>query len=292
MNYKLSLSERWFEWLNMAGLLLLGLATLYPFLYVLTISLSSPADIHSLGLHIVPWNPTFTAYAKVLVNPQLYTAYANTIVRTVLGVSCVLLFTSLTAYPLARKSFPGRSLIMKLFVFSMLFNGGLIPTYLLVKQLGLLNSIWSLVLPGAVTAFNVIVMRNFFEAIPSEITESAKIDGAGDLYAFVKIIVPLSAPVLAVVGLWAAVGHWNAWFDAMIYMSAPDKQVLQLFLRHSVIDPNTNLGQEYALIDTQDITPENLKSAIIMIVSLPILLVYPYIQRFFVKGIMMGSVKG
>lgn len=292
MQMRRSISERYFEVLNMFILILLGVVTLYPFLYVLTISLSTPAEVNNLGLHIFTLNPTFAAYEKVLANPQLYTAYANTIVRTLLGVSCVLIFTSLTAYPIARKSFPFRSIIMKLFVFSMLFSGGLIPIYLIIKQLGLLDTVWSLVLPGAVSAFNIIVMRNFFEAIPSEIIESAKMDGAGELYTFMKIIIPLSTPVLAVIGLWAVVSHWNAWFDGMIYMSSTGKQVLQLFLRHSVVDPNTNLGQEYYLVDQSQIAPENLKSAIIMLVSFPVLLAYPFIQRFFVKGIMLGSVKG
>ncbi|WP_127587027.1 carbohydrate ABC transporter permease [Paenibacillus koleovorans] len=289
---KRTLSERMFEIINLLLLALLGLVTLYPFLYVLTISLSSPADIERIGLHIFPTNPTFEAYEKVLANPKLYTAYVNTIARTLLGLACVLLFTTLTAYPLARSTFPYRSTIMKLFVFSMLFSGGLIPTFMLVKQLGLLNTIWALVLPGAVSAFNIFVMRNFFAAVPSEMLESARIDGAGELNILIRIVVPLSVPVLAVIGLWAVVGHWNSWFDAMIYLNDDNKQVLQLFLRRNVIEPGTNLNQEYSLMGSTQVTPANLKSAIIMLVSLPILFAYPFIQRFFVKGIMLGSLKG
>ncbi len=292
MSNKRGIGERLFEWSNALFLILLGIATLYPFLYVLTISLSEPAAINRPGLHLYPESLNFSAYWKVLDNPQLYVAYTNTIIRTVLGIACIILFTSLTAYPLSRSSFPLRGSIMKLFVLSMMLNGGLIPMYLWVKRLGLLDSIWSLVLPGAVSAFNVIVMRNFFVAIPGEIIESAKIDGASELYTFRRIVMPLSAPVLAVVTLWAAVSHWNSWFDAMIYMSSADHEVLQLFLRHNVVDPNANLSQEYSIVGSLEVTPENLKSAIIMIVSFPILLAYPFLQRFFVKGIMLGSVKG
>lgn len=289
---KQGIGEHVFEWSNGLVMLLLGFATLYPFLYVLTLSLSEPAAISKPGLHLFPESLNFSAYLKVLANDQLYVAYYNTIVRTALGIACTVLFTALTAYPLSRSAFPLRGTFMKLLVFSMMFNGGLIPMYLWVKQLGMLDSVWSLVLPGAVSAFNLIVMRNFFLAIPGEVIESARIDGASELYTFRKIILPLSMPVLAVITLWAAVSHWNAWFDAMIYMSSPDKEVLQLFLRHSVIDTDTNLGQEYQIVDSLQITPENLKSAIIMIVSFPILLAYPFLQRFFVKGIMLGSVKG
>ncbi|WNQ08878.1 carbohydrate ABC transporter permease [Paenibacillus aurantius] len=292
-----SKGDRFFNVVNLLLLTALALATLYPFLYVLTISLSKPADINRLGLHVLPLDPTWTAYRKVLANPNLYTAYLNTMVRTGLGVACVVALTSLTAYPLAKKSFPLRSLWMKLLVFSMMFSGGLIPSYLLIKQLGLINSVWALVLPTAVTAFNLIVMRNFFEAIPVELDESAKMDGGGDWTVFMRIVLPLSTPVLAVIALWAAVGHWNAWFDAMIYMNDLKKQVLQLFLRHYIInDPNNpttaNLSSEFALNDMAQVVPENLKAALIMIISFPILLAYPFTQKYFVKGIMLGSVKG
>ncbi|MDF2922778.1 MAG: transporter permease [Paenibacillaceae bacterium] len=289
---KRSAGEKAFEAGNLLLLCLLGAATLYPFLYVFTISLSSPADINRPGMHLFPMDPSFAAYSKVLEDANLYRAYGNTLLRTAVGVASVTLLCSLTAYPLSRSHFPNRNLFMKLIVFSMLFNGGMIPLYLLVKSLGLVDSFWSLILPVAVSGFNLIVLRNFFQALPGELLESAKIDGAGEGTIFFRIVLPLSTPLLAVVGLWAAVGHWNAWFDAMIYLNDSSKQVLQLYLRHNVVDSSTNLATEFKLDDMTAIVPENLKAAIIMAISLPILLVYPFVQRFFVKGIMLGSVKG
>lgn len=288
---KASVGERIFDALNILLLLLLGICTLYPFMYVLTISLSTPADAARISLHFFPTAPTFEAYAKIFEHPMLWQAYLNTIVRTVIGVALVIVVLSMVAYPLSRKTFPHRKLITFLFVFSMLFSGGMIPTYLLIKQLHMIDTIWSLVLPGVVSAFNVIILRNFFETIPMEVIESARIDGAREMTIFLRIMLPLSVPVLAVISLWSAVGHWNAWFDALIYINDPTKQVLQLFLRRTVLE-NVSLTPGDNLLDPSQYTPETLKAATIMIVSLPILFVYPFVQRFFVKGIMLGSVKG
>lgn len=284
--------EKAFDVFNLLILLLFGFMTLYPFLYVLTLSLSTPVDARLPGLHLIPWNPTVSSYVKVFANPQIYTAYGNTILRTVLGTALSVGFCALTAYPLSRKGFPHRNLAMKLFVFSMMFNGGVIPMYLLIKNLGLINNIGALVLPGAVTAFNVIVLKNFFQGIPAELNESAKIDGANDIVIFRKVVLPLSMPVLAVIALWAGVGHWNAWFDALIYMQDTNKQVVQLFLRKVVLEQSESLATNQELMKVTQYTSETLKAAMIMVVTLPILLVYPFIQRFFVQGITLGSVKG
>ncbi len=284
--------ERLFDGCNYLLLALLGLCTLYPFMYVLTISLSTPADIHQLGLHFFPLNPTLQAYEQAIRNPALYDAYWNTILRTILGVACSVLLTSLTAYPVSKKTFPFRGWIMKLFVFSIMFNGGLIPSYLLVKQLGLIDSVWALVLPSAVVGFNVIVMRNFFEALPGELEESAKIDGAGDWRLFFQIVLPISKPVVAVIALWVAVYQWNAWLDALVYMNDPSKLVLQLFLRRTVIDETISIVPDLGILDQSQLVQENLEAAVIMMILLPILLVYPFIQRYFAKGILLGSVKG
>lgn len=284
--------ERMFEGVNLFILSLFGLLTLYPFLYILTLSLSEAADIAKGGIQLIPLHPTWDAYSKVLNDPQLVVAYTNTILRTAVGGFVAILLTAMTAYPVSRASFPLRSSIMTLFVFSMMFSGGTIPTYLLMKQLHLIDTFWVLILPMAVSAYNVIVMRNFFQSISAEILESAKMDGASEWRVFLGIVLPLSAPVLSVIGLWVAVGHWNAWFDAMIYTNGKSREVLQLYLRHRVIDKDVNLAQEYNLVEVSKVTPENLKAAMIMLISLPILAAYPFIQRFFVKGIMLGSVKG
>ncbi|MDF2925175.1 MAG: transporter permease [Paenibacillaceae bacterium] len=289
---KRTLSEILFDVVNILLLLLLAFSTLYPFIYTLTLSLSTPAAAKLPGLHMFPTEITLASYRKVLNLAGLDHAFINTIARTVLGVLIALLATSLTAYPLSRSSFPHRSILMKLFVFSMLFSGGLIPSYLLIRNLGMLNSIWALVLPGAVSAFNMFILRNFFQSIPEEIIDSARIDGAGELRIFSTIVLPLSTPVLAVVALWAGVGHWNAWFDAMIYIRDMDKQVLQLFVRRTVLDESDPLATAAELLQATNFSPETLKAAAVMVATLPILFIYPFVQRFFVKGIMLGSVKG
>ncbi|GGD80269.1 carbohydrate ABC transporter permease [Paenibacillus nasutitermitis] len=288
-----TLGEKIFDIFNVCFLLLLALSTLYPFMNVLTYSLSTPHAANLPGLHFFPTEITFDAFKKVLSNTEVYRAYGNTVIRTVAGVIFLMLLTATTAYPLSIKSFPHRKQITFLMAFSLMFYGGLIPTYLVVKSLGLINTIWALVLPPAVSGFNVIVMRNFMQSIHPELIESAKMDGANEFIVFARIVIPLSAPVLAVVGLWAAVFHWNAWFDAMIYTSGPQYEVLQMFLRRTVLDESNAFI--LAIDPARELnlyTPVTLKSATIMIITLPILLVYPFIQRFFVKGIMLGSVKG
>lgn len=277
---------------NYIVLVVLALVTFYPFLYVVVTSLSSPEQANQLGLHLFPTSPTLDSYAQMLSTPGLLTSYVNTVFRTVLGTAINVLLMAMVAYPLARRTFPHRKLWTFLLVFSMLFSGGLIPTYLLVKDLHLLNSIWALVLPTAVQGFIVIILRNFFQSIPKEIIESAKVDGASEWRILFRIVMPLSLPVLAVVGLWCAVAHWNAWFDALIYINDPDKQVVQVLLRQTVLTQTTPIGLESLNTERQETTPATLQSAMITFVMLPILLLYPLVQRYFVKGIMLGSVKG
>ncbi|MBD2847522.1 carbohydrate ABC transporter permease [Paenibacillus sp. IB182496] len=290
--YKTTWNEKLFDTLNVIVLILLACATLYPFIYTLTVSLSLPSEFKLPGLKLFPRDPTLASYAHVLDQTGIGRAFFNSLQRTVIGVAVLLAATAMTAYPLSRKGFPHRGLVMKLFVFSMLFSGGLIPMYLLIRNLGLLDSVWALVLPGAVSAFNLIIMRNFFQAIPEEIIDSAKIDGAGEWRVLFRIVLPLSTPVLAVVALWAGVHHWNAWFDAMIYIQDLDKQVLQLFVRRAVIEESDELASQVELLQAGNYSSETLKAATVMVATIPILCIYPFIQRFFVKGIMLGSVKG
>ncbi|MDF2922087.1 MAG: lplC6 [Paenibacillaceae bacterium] len=287
-----SWSERLFDAANAVILMLFGFTTLYPLLYIFTLSLSTPADALTMDFYLFPLHPTLASYEKVLAHPDLLPSYVNTFIRTGLGIAISIIMTGLLAYPLSRRTFPHRKLLMKLFVFSMLFHGGTIPVYLLVKNLGMLNTLWALVLPGAVSAFNVIVMRNFFESIPQEIIESARMDGASEMRVLMRIVLPLSVPVVAVMALWVGVAHWNAWFDAMIYTQDNRWQVLQLFLRRTVVEATASLTPGEDISRLEELTPESMKAATIVAVTLPILFMYPFVQRFFVKGIMLGSVKG
>jgi putative aldouronate transport system permease protein len=276
-----------------AILAVLAIATLYPFLFELTISLSSAADTQQGGLHIVPLHPTTNAWHAVLSSSGILQAYLNTIIRTVLATALTIVLTAMMAYPLAQPSFPHRRFLNFTLLFSLLFSGGFIPLFLLVKNLGLLDSRWSLILPGMVGAMNVILMRNFFQAIPQELIDAARVDGASEMRILFRIILPLSKPVLAVVGLWTALANWNAWFDALLYINDPHKQVLQMFIRNTVVtqaDPILNPTSQ-ALLQAPPASA-SLSAAAVMIATLPIIAVYPFLQRYFARGILLGSVKG
>lgn len=277
------------------GTILTGLAcaTLYPFLYEMTISLSSPSETQQIGLHLLPLHPTGAAWHAVLTSSGILRAYANTVFRTVVATVLSVVLTAMMAYPLAQKTFPHRRTINFLLLFSLLFSGGFVPLFLLVKDIGLLNSRWSLILPGAVGALNIIIMRNFFQAIPAELTEAARIDGASEMRILFRIVLPLSKPVLAVIGLWTALSHWNAWFDALLYISDPNKQVLQMFIRNTVVTQQDPILAGVT-ISLQQAPPssQSLGAAAVMIATLPIIALYPFVQKYFTQGILLGSVKG
>lgn len=274
-------------------LAVLAIATLYPFLFELTISLSSAADTQQPGLHILPLHPTATAWQAVLSSSGILHAYLNTIIRAAAATVITLILTAMMAYPLAQRSFPHRRVLNFLLLFSLLFSGGFIPLFLLVKNLGLLDSRWSLILPGAVGAMNVILMRNFFQAIPDELIDAARTDGASEMRILFTIVLPLSKPVLAVVGLWTALANWNAWFDALLYINDPDKQVLQMFIRNTVVTQANPIlsGTNPAFLDSPP-TTQSLSAAAVMIATLPIIILYPFLQKYFARGILLGSVKG
>ncbi len=288
----LSRGEKIFNVFNIIVLGGVGLLAIYPFIYTLSISFSSAAEAIRPGLHLFPRDVSVMAYEMVFSNPDIVRGFFNSVMRTMLGTAITLFFTCLTAYPLARKEMPHRRLILFLILFTMIFNAGVVPHYLLIKNLGLMDSIWALVLPHTVTAFNVIVVRNFFLSIPESLAESARMDGASEATVLFRIYLPLSKPVLATVGLWTAVYHWNQWFDAMLYIASNSKQVLQTFLQRIVIENSTQLV-ELSIADPirTEYTAETIKAATVMISVLPMLLLYPFVQRYFVKGIMLGGVK-
>lgn len=292
MVYKQSPGEKAFNIFNMIVLAFVGLIALYPFLYTLSISLSTQAEAMSGGLHLYPRHLSFMSYVMVFKNPEIAQGYFNTIFRTIIGTLASVFATCLAAFPLSRKSLPLRGSLTFFILFTMLFGGGLIPTFLLIKQLHLYDNLLVYIIPGLLGAFNIIIVKNFFQSIPDSLYESAMLDGASDWTILTKIYIPLSTPVLATVLLWTAVGHWNSWFDAMIYISSDTRQVMQIFLQRIVIESNVDLIQRGLVNpDVTKFTPETIKAATVIITILPILLLYPFVQRYFIKGIMIGSVK-
>jgi len=289
---KLSIGERVFGVFNVIVLAVVALLCLYPFVYTVSISLSTAAEASRDGLHLYPREISFTSYQMVLTNPNIVTGYINSIVRTVLGTLLTVTASCIAAYPLARREMPHRALITFIIVFTMLFGGGMVPGYLLIKHLGFINTIWALVVPGMLSAFNIIIVKNFFQSLPESLVESARMDGAGEWRILFQIYIPLSKPVLATVALWSAVGHWNAWFDALLFITDDSKQVLQTFLQRIVIESGTQM-MELGITDTSvlQFTGETIKAATIIVTILPIICVYPFVQKYFVKGIMLGGVK-
>jgi putative aldouronate transport system permease protein len=288
---KLSRGEKIFEVLNMAFLVLLSAVFLIPFLVVFSTSFMSQAEYATRGSFILwPTQWDLEAYQMLLDrSTALRNAFAVTLFRVTVGTFLNLAFTSTMAYVLARRTLPGRTFLTLVVFATMLFGGGLIPTFMVVDSLKLTNSVWALVVPSLVNAYWMLLLRNFFMSIPGEIEEAAIVDGASPPLVFVKIILPLSTPALATIGLFYAVNHWNAWFDAAIYIFDPKKQPVQLLLRGIL-----SIVSAEMLGITSEVAPpaESLKSALIIVATVPILLVYPFIQRFFVKGIMVGSIKG
>ncbi len=284
--------ERIFNVFNVTVLGVVGLMALYPFVYTISMSLSSAAEAMRSGLHLYPRDISMTSFEMVLANPDIVSGFVNSVLRTVAGTALTLFFTCLTAYPLARRELPHRGPLLFLILFTMIFSGGIVPNYLLIKNIGLIDSLWALILPHLLTAFNVIVMKNFFQSIPESLAESAKIDGASEINILARIYVPLSKPVLATIGLWTAVSHWNQWFDAMLYITNDENQVLQTFLQRIVIESSVEMIEQ-GLVDPNvtQFTPETIKAATVVVTVLPMLLIYPFVQKYFVKGIMLGGVK-
>lgn len=289
---KQTVGEKIFSVFNMAALGVVALLCLYPFLYTLSISLSTATEASRDGFHLYPKEVSLMSYRVVLSNPDIMMGFLNSVIRTVLGVILTVTATCVAAYPLSRREMPHRSLITFIIVFTMLFGGGMVPGYLLIKNLGFINTIWALVVPGMLSAFSIIIVKNYFQSLPESLVESARMDGAGDWRILFQIYIPLSKPVLATVALWSAVGHWNAWFDAMLYITDDRKQVLQTFLQRIVIESGTRM-MELGITETSVLayTPETIKAATIIVTILPIICVYPFVQKYFVKGIMLGGVK-
>lgn len=290
--------DKVFDFINISLILLLCATILYPFLNQATLSVSPPQVIARPGLHLFPdlRQITFDSYARVLAGPSLRQAAFWTVLRTVFGTLISVTITIMMAYPLSKRYLPFRNFWTFFIVFTMFFSGGLIPTFLLIRSLGMLNTLWALILPPAAFAFPLIIARNFMMSISEELAESAKMDGANDITILFRIYVPVSMPIIATLALWSMVFHWNAWFDALIYIQRPPIRILQLILRRTIMEAHhmalATVDQQAQAMDRQEYTPESIRAAILMVVTLPIVCTYPFFQRYFVKGIMIGSLKG
>ncbi|MDR1598908.1 MAG: carbohydrate ABC transporter permease [Oscillospiraceae bacterium] len=289
-----SLGEIVFDRLNEAALGLLALSMLYPFWYLLAVSLADAQRVALSKVYLWPPIISLESYKNALGTRYIYYSFGWTILRAVAGTLIALALGFNMAYVLGKKYYPNRTFWTATLVFTMFFSGGIIPEYLLIKDLGLIDSVWSLILPGAISAYNIVIMRNYLTTLPDSLEESAKLDGANDVLILYKIILPLSMPILATVGLWTAVSHWNAWFDAMIYIRTTEKQTLQLILRRVVLLGDASIiplsGEQ--VTGNPQMNTETIKAATVMVATIPILLVYPFIQKYFVKGVMIGSLKG
>ncbi|AIQ20579.1 sugar ABC transporter permease [Paenibacillus sp. FSL H7-0357] len=274
---------------------------LYPLIYILSASISSPQDVNSGAMWLFPKNVTLDGYRLVFENPKIWNGYLNTIIYTAAGTLLNLAVTLPASYALSRSDFVGRQLFMGIILFTMFFSGGLVPTYLLVKNLGLINSMGALILPVAASVWNIVVARTFFQTtIPKELQEAAHIDGCTNLKLFIRIILPLSAPIVAVMALFYGVGHWNSYFPSLIYLNDEAKYPLQMVLRQILVlqemsaeTTGAAINSEVAMaMNSKAETASLIKYGVIVVSTLPIVAVYPFLQRYFVQGVMIGSVKG
>ena len=286
-------SDKVFNIVNTLILFVVFLLIAYPLYFVCIASVSDPIKVSS-GL--VTWRPvglTLAGYEKILKFERIWIGYRNTIFYAILGTIIAVSLTVTLAYPLSRKDFKLRNPVMYMITFTMFFGGGMIPTYLVINEMGLLNTIWAVVLPGAISAQHVIIVRTFYQGLPSELTEAASIDGATNFKAFWYIVLPLSKAVVAVIALYVFSGLWNTYFGPMIYLRDQDKYPLQLFLRQILLQNNMEGADIDAATAAEQAQVANLiKYGVIIVASVPMMLLYPFIQKYFVKGVMIGSIKG
>jgi len=289
-----SRGEKIFGVFNYILMTVFALLFIYPMWDVVRISISSTAEVGRMGFKLWPSEFSSIGYRFVLANEYIWSGYKNTFFRLILGVPISMIMMVLCAYPLAKRDLPLRTPLTMFIVFTMFFSGGLIPNYILIRDLGLYDTIWALVLPGAIPTFSMLIMRNNFLAMPQELEDSARIDGASYTRALISIVLPLSTAILATVALWSIVGHWNAWFDNLLFIKNGRDYGLQAILRKIIIDaapsysPDRVPGEEILVLPSAEVT----KCATIIVSTVPILCFYPFVQKYFVKGIMVGGLKG
>lgn len=283
-----SLDDKIFNTIIYVILGLCGLAAILPILYVVSVSITPFGEVlRNGGFILFPREITFSAYRTLLTESNIPKAFQITVLITVIGTAVNLVLTGLMAYPLSRRNLPGRNFFLLMIVFTLLFSGGLIPTYLVVKSMGLLDSIWAMILPNAVWSFNVLIMKSFFEGLPEELFESARMDGAKEFRILLQIVTPLSVPVLLTVGLFYLVGHWNEFFQAIFYVTDRTLYPLQVVVREILMQSQQPLENAENMMPTQ-----TMQMASVMIASLPVIVIYPFLQKHFTKGMLLGSIKG
>ena len=286
--------SRAFDIINYLIVGLASITTILPFIYVIGASFASEFELQTRPMFIIPHDVTLDAYRYIFASNKLIRSFGNSVFITVCGTAINLFFTVTLAYPLSKKYIRGRNFWLNMVIFSMFFSGGMIPGYILVANwLGMRNTYWALILPGAISAYNMMIVKNFFQGIPQELEESAYLDGCNDLTTLIRIVLPLSLPVLATFGLFYAVGHWNSYFPAMIYLTDNKTYPLQLILRQIIVAAEASAG-DMSLMDPNFVEPpeQSVKMAVIVVATVPIMCVYPFLQKYFVKGVMVGALKG
>jgi putative aldouronate transport system permease protein len=286
------IASRTFDAFNVLFMLGLVFVTFYPLYHIFVVSISDGHAVLRGEVNFWPVGPNLDTYSLLLQDTSILRSYSNTILYTAVGTLVNLCCTVLCAYPLSKKEFYGRTFFTLMIVFTMFFSGGLIPSYLLVQKLHMINTMWALIIPGAISVWNMFVMRTFFQGLPNELFESARMDGAHEFFVLWKIVLPLSLPIIATISMFYAVGHWNSFFPALIYLNEKAKYPVQILLRNIVVmgqmsEQSQELSGPYAAV-----TSTNIKYAVIIIVVAPIVAIYPFIQKYFIKGVMIGSLKG
>ncbi len=285
------IGSRIFDFCNVLFMLCLAFITLYPMYNIFIVSISSAEHIYAGTVNFLPKGINFDAYRMVFKNDSIWRSFGNSILYTTVGTAINVVCSAMCAYPLSRKDFYGRGFFTLFVAVTMFISGGMIPSYLVVNQLRLINTMWAIVLPGAISTYNMIIMRTFFQNLPVSLQESAYLDGANDITILFKVVLPLSMPIIATMTLFYAVGHWNSYFNAMIYLNSKSKFPLQVLLREIVVAGN--MADESAdLTSNINIIAINFKYAVIVITVVPILIVYPFLQKHFTKGVMIGAIKG
>jgi len=279
-----------FDFIVYFSLIFSCICILFPLLYVVSVSLTPYAEvIKNGGFMVIPRKITFESYILFFKESRLPRAYMVTIFITVIGTLSNLLFTTTLAYPLSRKNLPGKNKILFMIFFTMLFGGGTIPTYLVVKSVGLLNSVWAMIIPGLVNTYNLLIMKNFFANMDESLFEAARIDGAGETRVLVQIVLPLSKAILSTIGLYYGVAHWNQYYSAIMYIDDSNIQPLQVVLRQFLAGSESDITKYNP---DMEVSPESLKMTAVVLTALPVLIVYPFLQKYFTQGVMLGSIKG